>query len=267
MSIHFRKGHGTGNDFIVLADPDDELALNPAQVAALCHRRTGIGADGLLKAVRRDGLWFMDYRNADGSFAEMCGNGARVFATFLKDQGLEVSTDFDILTRGGVVHVSFTENNTVVVDMGPAVLGDAQPKVVVDNDSWVGKAIFMPNPHCVVNVNDLREAGTLHEAPQVSPEGIFPDGVNVEFVTSLSDDHIAMRVHERGSGETLSCGTGACAAAVAHKGNNGTWSVQVDVPGGTLFVNRLINGHITLEGPAQFTFEGTIDQQWLESIA
>lgn len=258
MNIPFRKGHGTGNDFIVIADPGDDISLSEEEVASLCHRRTGIGADGLLKAVRKDGMWFMDYRNADGSIAEMCGNGARVFGTFLKEQGLETSDEYDILTRGGVVHLTHTGEGTVIVDMGPATTNTDEPTVEANNHRWLGKAIFMPNPHCVVNVNDLSEAGALIDAPTVTPNSTFPDGVNVEFVKVISDDHIAMRVHERGSGETLSCGTGACAAAVAHRGNEGTWTTTVDVPGGTLIVSRLENGHITLEGPAVFTFDGTL---------
>lgn len=258
MSITFRKGHGTGNDFIVIADPHDELHLSEERIAELCNRHTGIGADGLLRAVSKEGMWFMDYRNADGSIAEMCGNGARVFGMFLKEQGLQTKDDYDILTRGGVVHLTHTSNDTVIVDMGPARTTDDKPTVTAHNNQWVGQAIYMPNPHCVVYVNDLHDAGPLTQAPAVTPATVFPDGVNVEFVKVIKDDHIAMRVHERGSGETLSCGTGACAAAVAHNGNEGIWTTTVDVPGGSLIVSRKENGHITLEGPAVFTFDGTI---------
>lgn len=277
--LAFRKGHGTGNDFIVIADPDDAVFLSPAHVAALCDRRLGIGADGILRAVKAQfsGLtvadsdrveWFMDYRNADGSFAEMCGNGARVFARFLRDRELVQADEFKILTRGGIVAVRLHGVRDVEVDMGPAQHDvHAAPVVTIEGRTWVGTAVHMPNPHCVVRVESLQDAGPLQEAPRVVPASVFPDGVNVEFVVEHSPTHISMRVHERGSGETLSCGTGACAAAYAHAHHYGrsfdTWSIQVDVAGGTVWVSRRADGRILLDGPTEFVADGVINASWL----
>jgi diaminopimelate epimerase len=273
--VAFRKGHGTGNDFVVIADPDAALDLSAARVAAVCNRRTGIGADGILRAVRVEHAdidssaeWFMDYRNSDGSLAEMCGNGARVFATFLHDQGLIADTTV-IAARGGDITVTGMGTGAVVVDMG--VLRhdqSAQPRVTVGDTSWDGLALFVPNPHCVVAVDSLDEAGDLRQPPMVTPPESFPDGVNVEFIVAKGANHVAMRVHERGSGETLSCGTGACAAAYAHAMRTGfaddVWQIDVDVPGGHLQVNRREDGHLLLAGPVEFVAHGVIPWSWWE---
>jgi diaminopimelate epimerase len=289
--IPFTKGHGTGNDFVVLLDPDNTLDLTASRAAALCHRRMGIGADGVLRAVKvarmpsstgssttslssaeSQAEWFMDYRNADGSTAEMCGNGARVFARFLHERGLLSGGAVPVLTRGGVVTVEVAQDNNgkVVVDMGvPRHDVKATPKISVDGRSWNGTAVHIPNPHCVVWTESLDDAGTLLSAPEVSPPEVYPDGVNVEFVVEVTPAHIAMRVHERGSGETLSCGTGACAAAYAHALRSGDadqeWVRRVDVPGGTVSVRRTGEGHLLLEGPAVFVAHGVIPQSWWEA--
>jgi diaminopimelate epimerase len=274
--VAFRKGHGTGNDFVVIADPDAALDLSASRVAAICHRRTGIGADGILRAVRVEhahvasaGEWFMDYRNSDGSLAEMCGNGARVFATFLHDQGLIADTPTVISTRGGDITVSGMGSGTVVVDMGLLRHDEvADPRVTVGEHTWEGLALHVPNPHCVVAVESLDDAGDLRQPPFVTPADAFPEGVNVEFIVAKSSNHIAMRVHERGSGETLSCGTGACAAAYAHAMREGfadsAWQVDVDVPGGHLQVTRREDGHLLLAGPAEFVAHGVIPWSWWE---
>jgi diaminopimelate epimerase len=284
--IAFSKGHGTGNDFVVIADPGGTLDLTPARVAAICSRRTGIGADGVLRAVRvehmdisssisssisSDAQWFMDYRNADGSLAEMCGNGARVFALFLFDHGLIPDSLTVIATRGGDVTVEGMGSGSVVVDMG--VLRpepEAHPTVSVGDRSWAGVALHVPNPHCVVAVESLDDAGDLRHPPTVSGD-VFPHGVNVEFMVAKSSHHIAMRVHERGSGETLSCGTGACAAAYAHALDGGfasdVWTIDVDVLGGHLRVSRHEDGHLFLEGPAEFVAHGVMPMSWWEAIA
>ncbi len=265
------KGHGTGNDFVLVPDPDAVHDLTPAQVRALCDRHRGIGGDGVLRVVPTAAVrevaeqagqarWFMDYRNADGTVAEMCGNGARVFARYLHDSGLEVSSQFHLATRGGACAVTIEDDGDVTVDMGTATspLLRAMPVVSVGHQSWNGSGILVPNPHCVVFLDDPDELVSLDltAAPKVEPKAMFPDGVNVEFVHRLgahSEHHVAMRVHERGVGETLSCGTGAVAVmvAVAARDDAPTETAYIiDVPGGTVVVTRRTDSHLELRGPA-----------------
>ena len=217
---------------MLLPDADGELDLTGDLVRRLCDRRAGIGGDGVLRVVRSDadaearGLpgaagtrWFMDYRNADGSTAEMCGNGIRVFARYLVDEGLEQPGQHDILTRDGVKTVRLGAEGDVTVDMGPARLPGTDRKVSVGDRAWPAVEVDTGNPHAVVFVDDLGEAGDLRSAPVVEPP--YPDGVNVEFVVRRGDRHVAMRVHERGVGETRSCGTGACAVMAASAQRDG----------------------------------------------
>jgi diaminopimelate epimerase len=272
VDYRFLKGHGTENDFVLLPDHDGSVHgdLPAARVRALCDRRAGLGGDGVLRVIRagahptvepvgvrssvQDPEWFMDYRNADGSLAEMCGNGIRVFALHLVEEGL-VSPDepLHIATRAGVRTVT-RGGGGWSVDMDVArVLGET--KIGVGDRSWPAVHVDVGNPHAVVLVDDLTEAGSLAEEPSYD-EGLFPDGVNVEFVVRRGPDHVAMRVHERGSGETRSCGTGACAAAVAAAGDRpGRW--RVDVPGGELAVSRDESGGVILTGPAVIVAQGT----------
>ncbi|HSF26789.1 MAG TPA: diaminopimelate epimerase [Actinomycetes bacterium] len=280
-TVEFVKGHGTANDFVVLPDPDGRLALTPARVRALCDRRAGLGGDGVLRVVRVEAAgpdaaahrgaaeWFMDYRNADGSVAEMCGNGVRVFARYLVEAGLAARGPLTVAPRGGRKHVRFEDSGEITVDMGPATLVEAEPTVSVDGRSWAALAVFAPNPHAVVFVDDLAQAGTLLAAPHVEAPSIYPDGVNVEFVVDRGPTHVAMRVHERGVGETRSCGTGACAVAVAARRRAGwapadetdrVWTV--DVPGGRLRVTERADGHLELTGPAVLVSSGTLEPTW-----
>jgi diaminopimelate epimerase len=280
MPYEFIKGHGTENDFVLLPDLDGtvhgELALE--RVRALCDRRAGIGGDGVLRVIRtasydaldcsegsrgQDAEWFMDYRNSDGSVSEMCGNGIRVLVRHLVDEGLvDGSAPVPIGTRDGVKTLT-VDGDLITADMGsPKVLGETE--VRVGDRILQGLHVDMGNPHAVVAVADLAEAGPLLEPPGHDP-AVYPDGVNVEFVRDLpgSDPHIAMRVHERGSGETRSCGTGACAAAVA----SGVWhharregdevTYRVDVPGGTLLVTWTADDRVLLTGPAVLVARGT----------
>ncbi|HWL97405.1 MAG TPA: diaminopimelate epimerase [Nocardioidaceae bacterium] len=276
------KGHGTENDFVLLPDPAGDVHgdLSPRLVRALCHRRRGIGADGVLRVIRSAAYadqeplagqvageteWFMDYRNSDGSVSEMCGNGVRVFARHLVEEGLaDPAEPLPIGTRGGVKVVRFDNDGLVVVDMGRGELqGDVE--VAVGERSWKASRISMGNPHAVVMVDDLAEAGPLLESPGYDP-GDFPDGVNVEFVREVAARHVAMRVFERGSGETRSCGTGACAAALAAavvEGGDRPQLWRVDVPGGTLYVHWLENDHVELGGPAVLGVRGDAEPRWL----
>ncbi|WP_370120927.1 diaminopimelate epimerase [Streptacidiphilus sp. MAP12-33] len=282
--IRFLKGHGTENDFVILPDPDGLLELSPGQVALLCDRRAGLGADGILRVVRSaahpeakihaaTAPWFMDYRNADGSIAEMCGNGVRVFARYLVEAGLVEPGEFSVATRGGVKHVRTAAEGDVTVDMGKALLPgpDTGIEVAVGDHRWPARNVNMGNPHAVVFVEDLADAGTLHAAPEVTPAAVYPEGVNVEFVVDRGPRHVAMRVHERGSGETRSCGTGTCAVLVATARRDGvdpaltgeSVTYTVDVPGGRLILTEHPDGVVEMTGPAVILAEGELDADWL----
>ncbi len=273
----FLKGHGTENDFVLLPDPNGtrHSDLSVALVQLLCDRRAGIGADGVLRVVRSQSYddpaavaargtaeWFMDYRNADGSVSEMCGNGIRVFARYLAEhEGVDVARPLPVGTRDGVKTLTFDPGgDTVSVDLGePEVLGET--KVGVGDRSWPALHVSMGNPHAVAFVDDLADAGRLLEAPDHDP-ATYPHGVNVEFVVRRGERHVAMRVHERGSGETRSCGTGACAVMVAAAVADGTprgATYRVDVPGGRLDVTWTDQGHVVLTGPAVLVASG----EWL----
>ena len=286
--LRFLKGHGTENDFVIVPDPDGRIDLGPAQVARLCDRRAGIGGDGLLRVVRSaahpeargmaaEAEWFMDYRNSDGSVAEMCGNGVRVFARYLVQAGLAATGELAVATRAGVRQAWVAPDGPqgpgpVTVRMGRAELpGPDGIEVTVGERSWPAVNVNMGNPHAVVFVADLAHAGDLLTAPPVTPAEAYPTGVNVEFVVDRGPGHVAMRVHERGSGETRSCGTGACAVMVAAARRDGLDPVAtgeparylVDVPGGRLEIAELADGTIEMTGPAVILAEGVVDAAWL----
>ena len=237
--------------------------LDAETVRTFCDRRRGIGADGVLAVVRiaapteAHPRWFMDYRNADGSYAEMCGNGIRVFARYLVDSGLEEPGDLLIDTRAGVKTVVVPKTGDITVGMGPATkLPDA--KVQLDGRWWPAAGWSMGNPHLVVSDRDLAvDEADLTTPPAIDPPTAYPDGVNVEIVEPAGANRIRMRVHERGAGETRSCGTGACAAAVAVMASRDErGSYDVDVPGGRLTVTWQADGDVLLTGPAVITFTG-----------
>jgi diaminopimelate epimerase len=261
-ALRFVKGHGTENDFVVLPPYDGDLTAEI--VAALCDRRAGIGADGVLRVVPQDGRFFMDYRNADGSIAEMCGNGIRVFARYLVSAGLADPGDISIDTRNGVLIVTVPEDGgDITAEMGQAVrLEDA--KVTVGDTSWDAVGWSMGNPHLVVlDAGDL-DALDLTAMPGLDPA--FPDGINVEFLSPVGPRHVKMRVFERGVGETQSCGTGACAAAVAAMDAAGVrTSYVVDVPGGRLVVEWRPDGMVLMTGPAVLVAKGEVDPELIQS--
>jgi diaminopimelate epimerase len=263
MSFGFVKGHGTHNDFVVLPDLDGSLhgALDPSLVVALCDRRGGLGADGVLRVLASDdgAPWFMDYRNADGSVSEMCGNGVRVFARYLEAAGLvDPSKPLDVDTRAGVKRVTFCDDGEISVDMGAPVVRN-RTAVSSGGRSYEGRVVDTGNPHAVVVVDDLGDVGNLSVSP-LYDLGDFPNGVNVEFVERRSDHELAMRVYERGVGETASCGTGAVAAAAAIAalpGGGGQAVYTVNVSGGVLTVTFDEGGAAQLKGPAVLVAEGT----------
>ncbi len=270
--MRFLKGHGTENDFVLLPDADGALGtLDPDLVRSLCDRHAGLGADGVLRVVRTDATddphavaargeatWFMDYSNSDGSVGQMCGNGVRVLGRYLVDhEGVDPSSPLPIATRSGVKTLVFADDGRITVDMGnPQLLGET--KVTVGDRTWEATHVDMGNPHAVAFVDDLADAGHLLEAPG-HDEALYPDGVNVEFVVRRGPAHVAMRVHERGSGETRSCGTGACAAMVVAASEDGAGrgsTYTVDVPGGTLSIEWTTDDRILMTGPAVLVAEG-----------
>ncbi|MFW5471818.1 diaminopimelate epimerase [Knoellia sp. CPCC 206450] len=284
-SLRFTKGHGTENDFVVLADVDARLDLDADLTRRLADRHAGIGGDGVIRVVPTASAdeesvraladrapWFMDYRNADGSVAEMCGNGTRVFATFLRREGIETADEFEIATRAGIKGIRF-EGDLVATHMGPWRLADedraradgfdALVHVAGHGDPWSALSVDMGNPHTVVALPegvDLDGLDLLH-VPEVRP--VPPHGTNVEFVRLVGPAHITMRVHERGVGETRSCGTGVCAAALATSFWAGdpepTRDWTVDVPGGRLRVRALPGHQVELAGPAALVADGEVD--------
>lgn len=276
MTFAWAKGHGTENDFIVLPDGDGTIhgELSAEFVAMLCDRRRGIGADGVIRVIRSTALadfepsialppesvdeerWFMDYRNADGSAAQMCGNGARVFARYLVETGLvKPDQEFDIDTRDGTKHI-IVDADLITVDMGDYQVAGFSD-VRLENELLSARDVRTGNPHAVTFVTQLAQAGPLIDAPGFDTT-VYPEGVNIEFVQRIDDRHIAMRVYERGSGETRSCGTGACAAAIATAAADGvsTGRYRVDVLGGTLHVTLANPQRVQLTGPAELVASG-----------
>ncbi|MCX5530804.1 diaminopimelate epimerase [Streptomyces sp. NBC_00006] len=281
----FLKGHGTENDFVIIPDPENAIALSPTAVAALCDRRAGIGGDGVLHVVRSaahpearhmadEAEWFMDYRNGDGSVAEMCGNGVRVFARYLQHAGHVGEGDLAVATRGGVKAVHIDKEGLITVGMGRATLPEGDVTVSVDGRTWPATNVNMGNPHAVAFVADLAHAGALYDAPLFAPANAYPEGVNVEFVVDRGPRHVAMRVHERGSGETRSCGTGACAVAVATARRDGLdpavtgapVTYEIDLPGGRLTITERSDGEIEMTGPAVIVAEGRLDTDWFAAV-
>jgi diaminopimelate epimerase len=284
-TLHFTKGHGTGNDFVLFADPDGKADLNRLQVSHLTDRHKGIGADGTIRAVRSKSIkagaaalkenpaaeWFMDYRNADGSPAEMCGNGIRVYVEYLIREGLlelAVGDTVPIGTRGGVRTVTRLEDG-YEVDLGPFVVvpGEVTVQTSASEVARPGLAVGVGNPHVVVALPDSEELMDLdlHHRPLITPAP--PEGANVEFVVTdvpfivEGVGNISMRVHERGVGETQSCGTGAAAAALATRewaGEGAPDSWLVRVPGGQVRVT-VVDGRVLLAGTAHLVFDGELE--------
>ncbi len=282
----FAKGHGTQNDFVLLSDLDAALTLTPAVVSALCDRRRGLGADGVLRVTTAgaaltagvldrlpDGVgagdWYMDYRNADGSVAQMCGNGARVFAHYLRASGLESRDEFVVGSLAGprpvVLHRVDACCADVTVDMGKANrLGSG--RAAVGGRAFSGLAVDVGNPHlaCVDPQLTVEALAALDVAAPVSfDHAQFPDGVNVEILTVAADGAVSMRVHERGVGETRSCGTGTVAAAVAALAHAGatTGTLSVRVPGGEVVVT-ITEATSYLRGPSVLVAGGEISEEW-----
>jgi diaminopimelate epimerase len=287
--VEFTKGHGTQNDFVVLPDVDARLALTPAAVGALCDRRRGLGADGVLRVTTAgaalaagvfdripEGVaatdWYMDYRNADGSIAQMCGNGVRVFAHYLRASGLETRDEFVVGSLAGprpvVLHAVDALNADVTVEMGKANQ-HGPGTATVGGREFAGVAVDVGNPHlaCVDATLTTDELAALDVAAPVHfDHGQFPDGVNVEVLTAPADGAVSMRVHERGVGETRSCGTGTVAAAVAALAHQGatTGALRVRIPGGEVAVT-ITDATSYLRGPSVLVARGELSDAWWQA--
>lgn len=270
--IEFVKGHGTENDFVLFPDPTGTLELTSSRVRAVCDRHRGLGGDGVLRVVPgglvpdappegSPGDWFMDYRNADGSIAEMCGNGVRVFARYLTDAGLVDGPEFRVGSRSGPREVRSNSDGTVSVEMG-RIRCAGSSTVTVEGAAFTGVVVDIGNPHLACLTEVPVEYLDLSVPPGHDP-GDFPHGVNVEFVNLLPTGELRMRVHERGVGETRSCGTGTVAAlaAVLEAHGQRTGDADVQVAGGRLHV-AIVNGGSTLTGPAVLVARGRLALDW-----
>lgn len=256
----FHKGHATKNDFIIL---DDSYGMHEMQkdfIQVLTDRHSGVGADGVIRVVRAGSirewagdphLWFMDYYNADGSVAEMCGNGLRVFARHLVNEQLVTTGSFDVATRAGTKHVEISRHGLISTDIGAARVSDEPVEVTLGDDRWDAVKVDVGNPHAVVFLPaGILQGLELHSAPSWQPVEAYPEGVNVEFVQVDGPGRLSMRVFERGVGETMSCGTGVVASAAAYRRESGfDGPIEVTVPGGELTVTFDGDG-ARLTGPA-----------------
>ena len=284
--MKFSKYHGTGNDFVMIEDVADQVTLSPALVAALCDRHRGIGADGVIRIAPSDASdFFMDYWNADGATAEMCGNGIRCLARYVFERGLTDKTELDVDTRDGVKHLALDaedgEMRSVRVAMGPATLEPERiPMKGADGPRFVDQpfpdagpeyratAVSMGNPHLVLSgAADLESLDLSRIGPPLEHHPDFPEGTNVEFIR-VEDGVVNARVWERGSGETMACGTGGCASLVAAHllglaGRQGT----VRFPGGDLEIEWASDDQVYLTGPATFVFDGELSDEWVASLS
>jgi diaminopimelate epimerase len=282
--VRFSKYHGTGNDFVMIEDVADKVTLSPALVAALCDRHAGVGADGVIRIAPSDrGGFFMDYWNSDGATAEMCGNGIRCLAKYVYERGLTKETEIDVDTRDGVKHIVLDVADGAMrsarVDMGPPSLDRASIPMsgrgsFVDEafpdagPEYRAAAVSMGNPHLVlVGAQDLSLLDLPRVGPPLEHHPDFPQGTNVEFIR-IEDGIVHARVWERGSGETMACGTGGCASLVAAHllglaGRTGT----VRFPGGDLQIEWAEDDRVYLTGPATFVFDGDLSDEWIASLS
>jgi diaminopimelate epimerase len=276
--MRFTKYQGIGNDFVMFADQHDALELTPELVRRLCDRRFGIGADGVIRVAPGGGDFdvFMDYANSDGSIGEMCGNGIRCLALFAADRGMVDGRELSVGTRAGVKTVTIQRDGQVTVDMGPPIFdppsipvvwpgSDAlHAKIELDDEMIEAACLSMGNPHAVVFVDDPAAVPVATLGPVIERHALFPKGANADFVRVESPGRIEMSVWERGSGQTLACGTGACAGAVAARILRKTNArLTVALPGGELDVEWAGSidetAPVFMTGPAVKTFEGEIE--------
>lgn len=283
--MEFVKSHGAGNDFVLIEDLDDRLGLlSPHLVAAICDRHKGVGGDGLIRIVRVDGAdFFMDYYNADGEVAEMCGNGIRCLGKYVADRGITTADSLRVDTRAGVKKLELYRDagglvDRVRVDMGPPILAAGEipvdaagdplhVAVPVDGVAYEAACVSMGNPHAVVFVPSLDVVPVERHGPAIETSAPFPAKTNVEFTEVLTADEVRVRVWERGVGETQACGTGACAVAVAAslRGLTGR-NVTVHMPGGPLEI-EWTEDTVLMTGPVVEVFRGELDPRLERALA
>lgn len=275
--MRFAKWHGIGNDFVMIADPDNEIALEADQVRRICDRRFGVGADGVIRvAPGPDGAdLFMDYVNSDGTLGEMCGNGIRCLALFAREESLTDKSEIRVATRAGLKQVTVLDDGRVRVDMGPPIFVPSEipirwdapdalhAKLELDSEVIEATVISMGNPHAVLFVDSPEDAPVATLGPVIETLDVFPNGANVEWARVDSPDHVTMTVWERGSGQTLACGTGACAVAVAARLIGGANEhVTVSLPGGDLEIEWTGSldreASVFMTGPAERSFTGEL---------
>jgi len=278
MRIEFTKMHGLGNDFVVIDAVNQDVQLGPEQVRLIADRHFGIGCDQLL-LVERPTVAAAEFRyrifNADGGEVQQCGNGARCFARFVHDRGMTASTTIPVETAGGMIYLELEDDGQVTVDMGvpsfdPASLpfeagniAEEEPEyhqLLVNGEKYAIGAVSVGNPHAVLLVESVDQAPVATLGAAIESHERFPERVNVGFMEILDRAHIRLRVFERGAGETLACGTGACAAvAVGVHNSLLDHTVQVALKGGNLTIRWQGNGHtLFMTGPAQTVYEGKI---------
>jgi len=274
MDIAFTKMHGLGNDFVVIDAISQKVSLTPEQIRKLADRHFGIGCDQVLLVERPQGAADFRYRifNADGGEVEQCGNGARCFVHFVRLRGLTDKNELTVETAGGTIRPRIEADGRVTVDMGvprfapPDIPFNAEREslryeLLVDDATVTIGAVSMGNPHAVIQVDSVRDAPVATLGALIERHPRFPNRVNAGFMEVVTPSHIRLRVYERGAGETLACGTGACAAAVVGR----RWgvleeSVNVALPGGSLTIHwQGDNNPVWMTGPAQRVFEGRIE--------
>jgi diaminopimelate epimerase len=277
--IHFKKLEGIGNDYIYIDSTKEDIRLTSEQIQKLSNRNFGIGSDGVIfirPSQKADFL--MDMYNSDGSYSEMCGNGIRCVGKYVYDFGLTHSKNPKIETGKGVLELDLELDSSgkvsmVTVDMGEPILEPSKIPVNWETNSNIIEAplnisnynlqftaVSMGNPHVVIFVDDSKNFPVREIGPLIENHSLFPKRTNVEFVTVLGQDYLFQRTWERGAGETLACGTGACAVAVAaHLTKRAGRKVKIDLLGGTLYIEWTSKGNIIMRGPATFVFEGNIE--------
>jgi diaminopimelate epimerase len=261
--VKFTKMQGAGNDFVVLDCTRTPFSLSPAQLRRISDRHMGVGCDQIL-VVEPPQSASADFRyrifNADGGEVEQCGNGARCFVKFVHQHGLTTKSEISVETLGGVIRPRLEADGEVSVDMGPPTYSGVET-IDVEGERVEVAVVSMGNPHAVQVVADVTAAPVGRQGPRIERHSRFPQGVNAGYLQVLDRHRIALRVWERGAGETLSCGTGACAAAVT-----AIWRKLVDSPvrvqtrGGTLTIAWAGGDNpVIMKGPAQAVFEGTLE--------
>ncbi len=266
MFIGFTKMHGLGNDFVVIDNMNGRIQLSDDQIKFLCDLHKGIGADGvILVEPRNDSDCYMNYYNADGTLAEMCGNGVRCVAKFLKDEVLHKSapnqTIFNIDTRAGIKEIRLKDDGTFSVNMGKPVFSHADfPEKSMELHELSLNFVSTGNPHAVAFVEDLNEYDILTLGPKIEKDKNFPNKINLELAQEISPSELKVKVWERGSGATFACGTGACGVyAVARRYRGAPRDVTIHLPGGKLFLSENEMGETIMRGPAESVYGGMVE--------